>query len=290
VDEPLVAYEGSTVGPANRRYYHADHQGSVMAEADVNGNALRINTYDPYGVPATSNATRFQYTGQIMLPDLGLYHYKARIYNPKLGRFMQTDPIGYKDDLDLYTYVGDDPMNKTDPDGKIPVVILIPFALKALDAAMTAAEVYSAAQTGGASAVAGVLLPNLAGNIIPGGKVIAKIADKAHDAVSAGKAVDNTEHVAKVAAAYKRPSGATTVAHCESVQGKPCVKCGAETPKQVAGHKEALVKEHYETGTIDKQKMRSKDAVQAECPSCSAREGAEMSRYSRQKKKELDIE
>lgn len=120
---------------------------------------------------------------------------------------MQTDPIGYKDDLDLYTYVGDDPMNKTDPDGKIPVVVLIPFALKAIDAAMTAAEVYSAAQTGGASAVAGVLLPNLAGNIIPGGKVIAKIADKAHDAVGAGKAADKAAEGAAKAVVEKTASG-----------------------------------------------------------------------------------
>jgi RHS repeat-associated protein len=49
-------------------------------------------------VPASGNSGRFQYTGQIFLPDLGLYYYKARIYNPKLGRFMQTDPVGYKDD------------------------------------------------------------------------------------------------------------------------------------------------------------------------------------------------
>ena len=34
-------------------------------------------------------------TGQQWLPELGMYHYKARIYSPTLGRFLQTDPIGY---------------------------------------------------------------------------------------------------------------------------------------------------------------------------------------------------
>jgi len=93
----------------------------------------------------------------------------------------------------------------------------------------------------------------------------------------------------EIAKPYKRPSGSTTPAQRESVQGKPCVKCGTETPTQVAGHKKAIVEEYYETGTIDKKRMRSLDAVQSECPTCSAREGAEMSRYSRIKKKELDL-
>lgn len=120
VDEPLVTYEGATVGASNRRYYHADHQGSVIAVTDTNGNGIQLNRYDPYGAPATGNGMRFQYTGQIWLPELGQYYYKARIYNPTLGRFMQIDPIGYQSDVDLYSYVASDPFNLRDSTGETP--------------------------------------------------------------------------------------------------------------------------------------------------------------------------
>jgi hypothetical protein len=87
---------------------------------------------------------------------------------------------------------------------------------------------------------------------------------------------------------YKRPANATNSTQKQSVQGRPCIDCGAITNKQIADHKTPLVKEHYETGKLDKVKMKSPESIQPQCPTCSAKQGAEMSKYSKAMKKIIE--
>jgi hypothetical protein len=92
-----------------------------------------------------------------------------------------------------------------------------------------------------------------------------------------------------ITAPYSRPPHATTRKQRASAQGKACVNCGRVAPRMNANHIDPLVVQYYRTGAIDTASMRSVEAVNAHCPTCSARQGGLLSNYSKSMKQRLGL-
>jgi RHS repeat-associated protein len=110
------------------QYVLKDQQGSIRAVVAENGQVNALLDYMPFGqsLPTgvgTSSLLRYRYTGQELDEDLGLYNYRARFYDPQLGRFYSCDPrFQYGGP---YVYCGNNPVNQTDPSGEIAPIIII---------------------------------------------------------------------------------------------------------------------------------------------------------------------
>jgi RHS repeat-associated protein len=136
LDEALTM---DRIGEPAPLYYHQNTLWSVYALSDSTGVGVEGYSYDAYGyqtihlpgsdgilwtsddviLPGGTSAygNPFLFTEQHLDPEAGLYYYRARYYDPVMGRFLERDPLEYVDSYNLYEYATGNPVNWADPSG-----------------------------------------------------------------------------------------------------------------------------------------------------------------------------
>jgi len=122
VDDILARYRASD-GIA---WYLTDHLSTVRDIINNAGELLTTIHYNSFGqileISDPAFVDRYLYTGREFDLITGLYYYRARWYDPSLGRFLSQDPIGFRGgDANLYRYTFNGPTNATDPTGLLAI-------------------------------------------------------------------------------------------------------------------------------------------------------------------------
>jgi RHS repeat-associated protein len=117
IDDPL---EMNRAG--NEYYYVKDALGSVTSLTDNSGNVVHEYNYSVFGKIVSESGDSvenpFTYTSRELDKETGNYYYRARYYDPKNGRFLNEDPIGFRgSDENFYRYCINNPLNYFDPTG-----------------------------------------------------------------------------------------------------------------------------------------------------------------------------
>jgi RHS repeat-associated protein len=142
----IVHSNSSSIEPDPRNgifYYLTDHLGSTSVLLNRDGAVVEQIEYFPFGsslVDTNESKSDYKYNAKLYENDLGLYYYGHRFYNSQIGRFISIDPL--QDDipslinavqnnsqyLNSYSYVNNNPVKYTDPDGDIAILAALAVA------------------------------------------------------------------------------------------------------------------------------------------------------------------
>ncbi len=131
IDEPLATLRSGATS-----YYHADGLGSVTSLSSPAGSIANTYTYDSFGNLTNSTGSLvspFRYTARESDTETGLYYYRARYYDPAVGRFLSEDPIGFDGGENFYAYTRNSPVDLKDPFGLYILPPGVPPPSAALD-------------------------------------------------------------------------------------------------------------------------------------------------------------
>lgn len=170
----------------NDYYYHKNSLGSVVAISNSLGTVIERYEYDAFGKPTFYNGTYTLlsasaigntrlFTGREYDAEIGIHYYRARHYSSTTGRFLQRDPLGYVDGMNLYAYVGNNGINWVDPYGlfewgtfgatilenvaiTVGVVVATAVVVAITPAAVVAAVTAAAATAVGTAAIYGLTI------------------------------------------------------------------------------------------------------------------------------------
>jgi RHS repeat-associated protein len=173
-----IVVQDITATATTTQYLFHDHIGSIVRVTNASGGIIegmdfgafgeRRGYVDPRNLPVFPASTNRGFTGHEMLDGLDVVHMNGRIYDSKLGRFLQADPIIQEpnngQNFNRYSYVLNNPLSYTDPSGfsflkkfrtfaAIAVAIAAPYAAAAIQGvaitALTTGQAFAAAVAGG---------------------------------------------------------------------------------------------------------------------------------------------
>ncbi len=133
------------VRSGNIYYIHNDHLNTPQVITDANQQVVWMANYEPFGKLAANQTNSIEvysrFPGQYLDSETGLYYNYFRDYDPSIGRYIESDPIGLGGGINTYGYVLNNPLNYADPTGQNPalVLLLLPEVGEALSGALALA-------------------------------------------------------------------------------------------------------------------------------------------------------
>jgi len=131
-DAVRIVKTGLPSGPAQVFYYHDDHLGTPNRITDDSGTVVWAANYEPFGsalVGVDIVANNLRFPGQYFDAETGLHYNYFRDYDPSIGRYLQSDPVGLRGGPSTFLYVGANPLYWIDPMGLDRECIFFPYLI-----------------------------------------------------------------------------------------------------------------------------------------------------------------